>query len=108
MPSVAYTPSPSIRTIKSKVFDAWLSTLRDRQARIRIAARLDRLSVGNAGDVRPVGSSVSEMRIDHGPGYRVYFKQQGAVIVLILCGGDKRTQAADIRRAVEMARNWES
>ena len=72
----------------------------------RIAARIDRLSLGNPGDVKPVGSLVSEMRIDYGPGYRVYYMQRGPIIVVVLCGGDKRTQAADIKRAVDIAGKW--
>ena len=92
--------------LKSATFDSWLSGLRDRRAKARIAARIDRLSLGNAGDVKPVGSGVSEMRIDYGPGYRVYFTQRGPVIIVILCGGDKRTQAADIKRAIEIAGKW--
>jgi putative addiction module killer protein len=92
--------------LKSATFDRWLSGLRDRRAKARIAARIDRLSLGNAGDVKPVGSGVSEMRIDYGPGYRVYFTQRGPVIIVILCGGDKRTQAADIKRAIEIAGKW--
>lgn len=98
--------SNSITILKSATFDEWFSALRDRQAKARIAARIDRLSLGNPGDVRPVGSGISEMRIDHGSGYRVYFKQQGRVVALILCGGDKRTQAADIKRAIELAEDW--
>lgn len=73
---------------------------------LRIAARIDRLSLGNPGDVKPVGSGVSEMRIDYGPGYRIYFMQRGPIIIVILCGGDKRTQVADIRQAIEIAGNW--
>jgi putative addiction module killer protein len=69
--------------------------LKDRQAMARIAARIDRLALGNPGDVKPVGSGISEMRIDYGAGYRVYFLQRGSAVVVILCGGDKRTQAAD-------------
>ena len=92
--------------LKSATFDAWLSGLRDRQARVRIAARIDRLSLGNPGDLKPVGSGVSEMRIDYGPGYRVYFIQRGATIVVLLCGGDKRTQAADIKQAMKIAEEW--
>jgi putative addiction module killer protein len=92
--------------LKSETFDKWFSGLRDRQAKARIAARIDRLSLGNAGDVKPVGSGVSEMRIDYGPGYRVYFTQRGPIIIVILCGGDKRTQAADIKRAIEIAGKW--
>lgn len=72
----------------------------------RIAARIDRLALGNPGDVKPVGSGISEMRIDYGPGYRVYFLQRGSVVIVILCGGDKRTQAADIKRAIKIAADW--
>ena len=72
----------------------------------RIAARIDRLTLGNPGDVKPVGSGISEMRIDYGPGYRVYFVQRGSTVVVILCGGDKRTQAADIKRAIKIAADW--
>jgi putative addiction module killer protein len=92
--------------LKSATFDAWFSGLKDRQAKARIAARIDRLSLGNAGDVKSVGSGVSEIRIDYGPGYRVYFTQRGPVIIVILCGGDKRTQAADIKRAIGIAAKW--
>ncbi len=91
---------------KSATFDAWLSRLRDRQALTRIAARIDRLALGNPGDVKAVGSGVSEMRIDYGPGYRIYFTQRGSRIVLLLCGGDKRTQAADIALAIKIAADW--
>ena len=72
----------------------------------RIAARIDRLALGNPGDVKPVGSGISEMRIDYGPGYRVYFVQRESAVVVILCGGDKRTQAADIKRAIKIAADW--
>ena len=89
---------------QTDVFAAWLKGLRDRQARDRILARIDRLSLGNAGDVGPVGEGVSEMRIHYGPGYRMYFTQRGDTVVILLCGGDKRTQARDIKRAIEMAR----
>ncbi len=91
---------------KSATFDAWLSRLRDRQALTRIAARIDRLALGNPGDVKAVGSGVSEMRIDYGPDYRIYFTQRGSRIVLLLCGGDKRTQAADIALAIKIAADW--
>jgi putative addiction module killer protein len=77
----------------------WLQGLNDRQARSRIEARLARVAVGNLGDVEPVGEGVLELRIDWGPGYRVYFSRLGNVIVLLLCGGDKRTQRRDIKRA---------
>ncbi len=93
--------------IRSETFDRWLAGLRDRQARVRVLVRMDRLAVGNPGDVKPVGAGVSELRIDYGPGYRVYFIQRGAVLVVLLCGGDKRTQTADIRRAIELAAQWQ-
>jgi putative addiction module killer protein len=80
-------------------FAEWLQTLNDRQARTRIEARLARVAVGNFGDVEPVGEGVMEMRIDWGPGYRVYFARVGQVVVLLLCAGDKRTQQKDIKRA---------
>ena len=83
----------------------WFSGLRDRAAKMRINIRIRRLSLGNPGDVKPVGEGVSELRIDHGPGYRVYFVQRGQTLVVLLAGGDKRTQDRDIKRAVELARN---
>lgn len=102
---MVYTRSV-LEILKSETFDTWLSDLRDRQARARIQARITRLAHGNPGDVKPVGHGVSEMRIDYGPGYRVYYLQDGPVVVVLLCGGDKRTQVADIRRAHEIARDW--
>lgn len=92
--------------IKTGTFDCWLRDLKDLNARSRIIARLDRLALGNPGDVKSVGSGVSELRIDYAPGYRVYFTQRGPVIVLLLCGGDKRTQAGDIKRAISMTKEW--
>lgn len=92
--------------LKSQAFDGWLSGLKDRQARARIQARIDRLAMGNPGDVKPTQSGVSELRIDYGPGYRVYYQHRGKTMVLLCCGGDKRTQDGDIRRAVEIAKNW--
>lgn len=89
--------------LKSATFDKWLSGLRDAKARARIATRLDRLALGNPGDVKPVGSGVSELRIDYGPGYRVYYAQSGPNTLKILCAGDKRTQDADIKRAIAIA-----
>jgi putative addiction module killer protein len=89
---------------QTDVFADWISGLRDREARARIIVRLRRLSLGNPGDVKAVGGGVSEMRVDYGPGYRVYFTRRGASIVVLLCGGDKRSQARDITRAVELAR----
>ena len=84
-------------------FNEWLSKLKDRQAVARIAARIDRLAGGNPGDVRSVGGGVYEMRIDHGPGYRVYFRRRGELFVVLLCGGDKRTQDRDIMVAKALA-----
>ena len=90
---------------QTELFARWFSGLRDRRARARIQARIDRLEIGNPGDVKPVGEGVSEMRIDYGPGYRVYFVQRGAAIVVLLAGGDKRTQERDIKTALQLARN---
>ena len=83
----------------------WLDSLRDVRARARILVRVERLAAGNPGDVRPVGEGVSELRIDYGPGYRVYFKRQGRTVVVLLAGGDKRTQNRDIGTALRLARN---
>ena len=80
-------------------FSEWLASLRDIKTRAKIRVRLDRVSLGNLGDCRGVGDGVQELRIDYGPGYRVYFGQAGTAIVLLLCGGDKSTQANDIERA---------
>ncbi len=90
---------------QTEVFSKWLCGLRDRQARARIQTRIDRLQLGLAGDVKPVGEGVSELRIDYGPGYRVYFVQRGRELVILLAGGDKRTQNQDIKTAIELARN---
>ena len=87
---------------RSTTFDAWLTNLNDSNARARIAARIDRLAFGNPGDVKPVGGGVSEMRIDYGPGYRLYYARTGRVVYLLLCDGTKATQDADIKRAIEM------
>lgn len=95
-----------IEIVKSATFDGWLSGLKDRQAKARIAQRIDRLSLGNPGDVKPVGHGISELRIDYGPGYRVYYMQRGTMLVVLLAGGDKRTQSADITRAIEIAKYW--
>lgn len=94
----------AVEVRQTLVFLEWSARLKDREAVIRINARIRRLTLGNPGDVRPVGHGVSEMRIDYGPGYRVYFVKRGANYVLLLCGGDKRTQERDIARAIEMAR----
>ena len=89
---------------KTDEFDEWLSVLADQRAVAKIASRIERLGLGNPGDVKPVGEGISEMRVTHGPGYRIYYKQTGKTIVLILCGGDKSTQDKDIQRAKEIAR----
>jgi putative addiction module killer protein len=95
-----------LEVLKSATFESWFDGLRDHRARARINARIRRLSLGNPGDVRPVGSGVSEMRIDYGPGYRVYFIQRGNIVAVLLCGGDKRTQDVDIKRAISIANDW--
>src|SRR6185437_1179782 len=89
-------------------FTHWLEDLRDRQARTRIAARLARVAIGGIGDAKPVGEGVMELKIDWGPGYRVYFARAGKVIVLLLCGGDKRTQQKDIDRAKEYFEDYKA
>ena len=88
---------------QSETFREWLGELRELQARKRIVQRILRLEAGLFGDVKPVGAGVSEMRVDHGPGYRIYFLRRGDELVILLCGGDKSTQLRDIRRAQEMA-----
>ncbi|MCJ2017888.1 type II toxin-antitoxin system RelE/ParE family toxin [Methylobacterium sp. E-065] len=93
---------PTIR--QTEVYAAWFAGLRDERARARIDTRIRRVSLGNFGDVRAVGQGVSELRIDYGPGYRIYFAQRGSAIVLLLCGGDKRTQDRDIREAQSINR----
>ncbi len=89
--------------VKSDTFDSWVDGLRDRKAVSKINARLKNVSLGNLGDVAPVGDGVSEMRIHYGPGYRVYFIQEDRSLVVLLCGGDKSSQSRDIKRAKEMA-----
>lgn len=89
---------------KTDVFAQWLDRLRDIHARARVQARIERLAAGNAGDVKPVGEGVSELRIDYGPGYRVYFTKRGRDVVILLAGGDKSTQAGDIKAALRLAR----
>ena len=89
---------------QTEVFAAWFRNLRDRRARARIQVRIDRLSLGNLGDAKPVGEGVSELRIDYGPGYRVYFVRRGDTLIVLLAGGDKGTQARDISTALKLAR----
>lgn len=90
---------------KTERFAGWLDTLRDLRARARIQVRIERLAGGNPGDVEPVGEGVSEMRIDYGPGYRVYFKRYKRELIILLAGGDKSSQARDIKAALRLARN---
>jgi putative addiction module killer protein len=91
---------------RTAIFLKWLRDLRDVRARARIQIRIDRLSLGNPGDATPVGEGVSEMRIDYGPGYRVYFARRGKALVVLLCGGNKQTQDEDIARAKTLAKEW--
>ena len=90
---------------KTETYAKWLNGLRDIQARARILVRVERLAAGNPGDVRPVGKGVSELRIDYGPGYRVYYTKHGKEVVILLAGGDKRTQAKDINTALNLTQN---
>jgi putative addiction module killer protein len=90
---------------KTDVFVRWIDGLRDAQGRACIQARIERLAAGNPGDVKPAGEGVSELRIDHGPGYRVYFVQRGRQLIILLAGGDKKTQTKDIKTALRLARN---
>jgi len=97
---------PVIEIVQSDTFRRWLSTLRDRKAKARIHARLDRMADGNMGDIKPVGQGVSEARIDYGPGYRLYFIQRGMSVIVMLGGGDKSSQDRDIKRAKKLAEQW--
>ena len=90
---------------KTNLFAQWLDNLSDIRARARIQARIERLAAGNPGDVEPVGEGVSELRINYGPGYRVYFKRRGQELIILLAGGDKSTQSKDIKTALRLARN---
>jgi putative addiction module killer protein len=92
-----------IEIFKTQAFSDWFGSLRDREAQRRIQVRIDYLAVGGFGKAKRLTSAVSELKIDYGPGYRVYFTQRGPVVVILLCGGDKRTQNADIRRAEKLA-----
>lgn len=94
-----------IRIRKTDIFAKWLDSMRDIRARARVMVRIERLAAGNPGDVKPVGEGVSEMRINYSSGYRIYYKQQGNEVVVLLAGGDKRTQVKDIKAALRLARN---
>jgi len=90
---------------KTQIFAQWIDALKDLRARARIQARIERLAMGNAGDVKPVGEGISELRIDYGPGYRVYYKKRGQTLIVLLVGGDKSSQTRDIKTALSLARN---
>ncbi len=92
--------------IKTETFERWLLGLKDRIARVRIQARIDRMVAGNPGDTKLLREGISEMRIDVGPGYRVYFMRRGPLIIVLLAGGDKSTQAVDIERAIQISMEW--
>ena len=94
-----------IQIRKTKSFVKWLNGLSDIRARSRILVRIERLASGNPGDIKPVGEGVSELRIDYGPGYRVYFVKRGQEMIILLAGGDKGTQAKDIKTAIRLAQN---
>lgn len=96
---------PMVEVRQTDLFADWVGNLRDDRARMRIEVRIRRLQLGNPGDSKAIGEGVSELRIDYGPGYRVYFTWRGKALVVLLAGGDKRTQARDIQAALELARN---
>lgn len=95
-----------LQVIRTERYASWAGSLRDDRAAARIAIRIDRLALGNAGDVKPVGGGVSELRIDYGPGYRVYFARRGDVLIVLLCGGSKKSQKADIVEAQRLFAEW--
>jgi putative addiction module killer protein len=103
--SVSYSRH-AIEVVQTDEFVTWLKKLKDVRGKARIIRRLDRLAQGNRGDVRPIGKGLSELRLDVGPGYRVYFLQDGDTLILLLCGGDKSTQQKDIDKAHELAELW--
>lgn len=92
---------------KTDVFAKWIDNLKDLRARARVLARIERLAMGNPGDVKPVGEGVSELRISYGPGYRVYFKKKRQKLIVLLAGGDKGSQSRDIKTALRLARDLE-
>jgi putative addiction module killer protein len=95
-----------IEVVRTDEFDTWLDKLKDPPGKARIIRRLDRLAAGNPGDVQPIGQGLSELRLHVGPGYRVYYLQEGDTLILLLCGGDKSTQQKDIEKAHELAAEW--
>jgi putative addiction module killer protein len=94
-----------IEVRKTETFAKWIDELQDIRARARILVRIERLAVGNPGDVKPVGEGISELRIDYGPGYRVYYKKMGQKLIILLAGGDKKSQPKDIKTALRLSRN---
>jgi putative addiction module killer protein len=96
-----------IEVRQTEIFKNWFKRLKDRKAKARVQARIDRIEIGNLGDVASVGEGVRELRIHYGPGYRVYFVQRGQVVVVLLSGGDKNSQDSDIKKAKELARQLE-
>jgi putative addiction module killer protein len=96
-----------IEVRQTEIFENWFKSLRDRRAKARVQARIDRMELGNFGDVAPVGEGVSELRIHYGPGYRVYFVRRAQAIVVLLSGGDKSAQDADIKKAKDLAKQLE-
>jgi putative addiction module killer protein len=101
-------PTTQVEIRQTADYDRWFSTLRDIRARARIDVRIRRLSLGHVGDARALGGGISELRIDYGPGYRVYFARRGERLVLLLAGGDKSRQSADIARARALAAAWKA
>lgn len=97
-----------LEIIKSDTFDAWLRSLRDRQAKARIEVRIRRLSLDNPGQYRSLKSGINELKIDYGPGYRVYYASRNQTLLLLLCGGDKATQDQDIKTALRILKQWEN
>ena len=97
-----------VQVIRTEEYASWIRSLRDDRAKAKIAFRVDRLALGNPGDVKPVGGGLSEMRIDYGPGYRVYYGKHGDSIILLLCGGTKNGQPRDIKRAKVLFETWKT
>lgn len=91
---------------QSEEFESWIHQLRDLRAQLRIRAQIERISMGNPGDVKSVGEGIREMHVDYGPGYRVYFLQRGEILIVLLCGGDKSSQDSDIKQAKSIAKRW--
>lgn len=92
--------------IQSDSFKYWLKHLKDRQAKARVLMRIDRIALGNLGDIKPVRSGIQEIRINYGQGYRLYFIRQGQAVIVLLAGGDKSSQNTDIEKAIELAKHW--